>query len=329
MMIASATEVNHESLFNYNLNSTSSSLAAISTQVTPISLHSPSPPTPHTPSSPSQQPQIISEPPQSSSPPTVIPTLDEILNTSINAQNSDFNLDKFVSYLSSVHGNENLEFVLDVNSYLSLRPPTISHWQQLYTKYIELEAPCEVNLPCHFRSQLTLNKMPDFTLLIKCRRYIHDDILINLYHEFVKHVKSAFECPFRCCTPPNDPTVSPRHSVHYVNNKAAPPLTHSQSVYCSATSAAISSSRLKHSNSVSGASMFRQPPPLHKHSQVGYDYYAIPNSDCSSTSEEDNSPRTTRNNSAGSVRGGSLGSLVGDYKSMIKKFKFRRSSTDD
>ncbi|RLV91056.1 hypothetical protein JA1_004142 [Spathaspora sp. JA1] len=329
MMIASATEVSHGSIFNYTLTPTTSSLAAISETATPVTIHSTSPPTP---SSPSPEDELLSELPESTSPPTVVPTLDEILDSTINAQNSDFNLVKFVNYLSSVHGNENLEFVLDVKSYLSLRPPTLAHWQELYSKYVEFEAPSEVNLPCVFKSQLSMGKMPDLTLLIKCKRYIHDEILINLYQEFVKHVKKAFDCQFTSCSPP---TVSPRHSIYCGNKntsvRAAPALTHSQSVYCSSSNknGPISAARLRHSNSVSGATMFtEQSENLHRHSHKGgYDYYTIPASDCSSTSEDDNSPRGTRNNSASSIGRGS--GSISSYKSMIKKFKFRRSSTDE
>lgn len=245
------------------------------------------------------------------------PTLDELLDSNT-PQDSHYNLLNFITYLTNIHCQENLEFILDINTYLLLHPPTLVHWQRLYYKYIAVDSPYEINLPCCYRSLLCPLTKPDFTLLIKCKRSIYDDILINLYHEFIKYVKG---CEFQDCKLNYSPQLSPSQSIY-----------HSSSSCCT-----------------NGSKMINNKKKNKKHvAKDGYDYYTIPSSDSSNSTTEDlpTCPRTAntstttsstshcKSNSSNNSRGIALGSSIidsiksVDYKIKIKKFKFRRSSSD-
>lgn len=253
----------------------------------------------------------------SRSPEIVPPSLDELLDHNT-PQDSQFNLQSFKAFLVNVHCEENLQFVLDAASYLSLHPPTLVRWQQLYYEYIATESPSEINLPCYFKSLLSPLVKPDLPLLMKCKRHIHDEILVNLYHEFTKAMKcrELHKCGggLPCCVRQISPTQNKeaicdqkKKKKHHVVNK-------------------------------------------------GYDYYTVPSSDSSNSTTEDlldgsaegscreaTSCSTTNTTTTESTslkanpsnsRGIALGSTIietiksVDYKIKIRKFKFRRSSTD-
>jgi len=144
-----------------------------------------------------------------------IPSLDELLHQDF--EDTFYNRANFVTYLSNIHCLENLEFILDLNEYLQKK--THEDWLAIYEKFLKTNAPSEINLPYKLRELLCGNHLehavekvetkeiptvsticpgPSEETLVKVKRFVYDDILINLYNEFVKHMKGkSGECVYR------------------------------------------------------------------------------------------------------------------------------------
>ncbi|RCK62758.1 hypothetical protein Cantr_09169 [Candida viswanathii] len=131
------------------------------------------------------------------------PSLYELVdNTTSLDSNSNTTLAAFHRYLLTRHCPENLQFIIDINSYLHLSTTTrieiLKSWQYLYDKYLTFDADLEINLPCNLKSQLSIVELPSYDILSQCKKHIYDDLLINLYKEFTKQYQEDTYRPCFC-----------------------------------------------------------------------------------------------------------------------------------
>ncbi|GEQ70391.1 hypothetical protein JCM33374_g4068 [Metschnikowia sp. JCM 33374] len=98
-------------------------------------------------------------------PTNFIPSLDEIIHADhLAGQSGPYNKAAFVEFLRLSHCGENLEFILDVDKYISRfcqaenmpflddeaimeNSRLVSFWREIYHTYISRTAPQEVNVP--------------------------------------------------------------------------------------------------------------------------------------------------------------------------------------
>lgn len=155
-----------------------------------------------------------------------IPSLEEVLG---NNTGNAFSRQQFLAYLYRIHCVENLEFVLDINDYMrgvgsDSKSPTNNEyvietepWTLIYSKYFSPDSTSEINLPYTLTKQLSPEECPQLELLIRAKKFIYDDILVNLYHEFVRYVKkeeSTVLLPELCCLDSEEETsVSRGNSI--------------------------------------------------------------------------------------------------------------------
>ncbi|KAG5420491.1 hypothetical protein I9W82_002372 [Candida metapsilosis] len=106
-------------------------------------------------------------------------------------------LQSFNNYLSSIHCQENLQFILELNKYLNTTYDScinidnneqLTHWQSIYRKFLITESEYEVNLPSRLSSDLHFAQLPMESTIQHCKTYIINEILQNLYHEYLKTV---------------------------------------------------------------------------------------------------------------------------------------------
>lgn len=124
-----------------------------------------------------------------------VPTLDSIVAGNVE---SPYSRPQFLAFLYRIHCVENLEFILELNEYLSRdgeQCPIV--WNAFYNKYFSQDSTSEINLPYALKRQLTAQQCPQVELLLRAKKFIYEDILVNLYHEFVRFVKGqgAHEVP--------------------------------------------------------------------------------------------------------------------------------------
>ncbi|KAI5962446.1 uncharacterized protein KGF55_003522 [Candida pseudojiufengensis] len=292
-----------------------------------------------------------------------IPTLQELLVNEdlVNENEHNLTVHSFLNYLKTLHCNENLEFILDLNYFITLLTNTTTdssikeNWINLYKKYFQINSEFEINLPCSLSNQLKLNELPSITTLNLCKNYIINEILINLYLKFIKyqnHQNHQNQQNYKFQTD------------HSIIRRKSEQITHTNSTTTVQNNSLPNNNiRLQRSNTTipSKQNLPITPPispPLpqlinskspsnHKHNKIiGYDYYSIPlelESSSSNSSNEDqeetNTPRTTRNNSTssnnntgGSILNKNLNNMVDNslnYLNKMKKFKFRRFSNDN
>ncbi|KAI5958850.1 hypothetical protein KGF57_002284 [Candida theae] len=120
--------------------------------------------------------------------------------TPASSKNPNITLLSFNNYLSSIHCQENLQFILELNKFLtcvhnsnSTTPTTrttdpLTKWQQIYSKFLIAESEWEVNLPSRLSSTLHFAQLPLESTVQNCKVYIINEILQNLYHEYLKTV---------------------------------------------------------------------------------------------------------------------------------------------
>ncbi|CAK9437237.1 uncharacterized protein LODBEIA_P16150 [Lodderomyces beijingensis] len=123
-----------------------------------------------------------------------VPSLSDIIDCQC-ACDGEINLTTFTTYLTSIHCQENLEFIIDVKNYKNqlgqepssaLSSPVMDLWHHIYSKYLTQDSEDEINLPGSLTLQLHYAQPPSSDILEKCSLYITNEILQNLYHEFVK-----------------------------------------------------------------------------------------------------------------------------------------------
>lgn len=123
----------------------------------------------------------------------IIPSLDELLHEK--SEDVYYNRANFVAYLTNIHCLENLEFIMDLNEYLHKKT---DDWRPIHEKFLRPNAPSEINLPFKLKELLigktTAEKAagvpgPTEEILVKVKRFVYDDVLINLYNEFVKYMR--------------------------------------------------------------------------------------------------------------------------------------------
>jgi hypothetical protein len=246
----------------------------------------------------------------------VIPTLDELLQDD-NSYGYYSKLN-FIEYLQSIHCLENLSFVLAINNYFL--SPSIWKWKIIYEEFLQNNSVNEINLPGNLKANVSSSTMPDVNLLKKFKRIIYDDILLDLYNEFIKIQKSKM-----ASINPNvvyrrkSETLSPEILKSSANFNQ-PPQPGNEPVNCNIQQGGdfcpIKSKKLTHQDIDDWSSYISHRPP----------------SSCPKVFDDDNETVETelfsRNNSTGSSRGSSIGSFVDGIKNnnLVNKFKFRRFS---
>ncbi|CAN3354939.1 hypothetical protein DICA3_C18866 [Diutina catenulata] len=115
----------------------------------------------------------------------VIPTLDELLED--DSSSGFYSKGQFIEYLQSVHCVENLTFVIAINSYLA--NPSIAKWRVLWREFFTEYSDSEINLPSHCKKMVSDKQEPNIDVLVRFKRIIYDDILLDLYNEFIKSQK--------------------------------------------------------------------------------------------------------------------------------------------
>lgn len=132
---------------------------------------------------------------------TKLPLLEELLDLAAVADfvpdyvpNSGVDvLGMFTQYLLRIHCLESLEFVLAIMNFVL--EPDRDAWEAIYDMFIHQNSPRELNIPASIKENLSryLNEgYPDLKSLLQCKKFVYDDMLINLYHEFIKEIKASF-----------------------------------------------------------------------------------------------------------------------------------------
>lgn len=115
----------------------------------------------------------------------VIPTLDELLEDDL--LSGFYSKSEFTQYLQLIHCVENLTFVIAINLYIA--NPLLSKWKVLYQEFFTEFLDSEINLPLHCKNMVLAMLTPRVEVLLQLKRVIYDDILLDLYNEFIKEQK--------------------------------------------------------------------------------------------------------------------------------------------
>lgn len=119
----------------------------------------------------------------------VIPTLDELLEDDL--LSGFYSKSEFTQYLQLIHCVENLTFVIAINLYIA--HPLLSKWKVLYQEFFTECLDSEINLPLHCKSLVLEMLTPRVDVLLQLKRVIYDDILLDLYNEFIKEQKQKLQ----------------------------------------------------------------------------------------------------------------------------------------
>ncbi|KAK6456389.1 RGS domain-containing protein [Scheffersomyces xylosifermentans] len=276
----------------------------------------------------------------------IIPSLDDLLDDS-KPKDEYYTKQNFVNFLNHIHCVENLEFVMGVNDLI--RDLDSAHalqiWQSIYNQFISSNSYNEINLPCDLRMQFNEDTIPTSHLLGKSKRIIYDDILINLYNEFVKAMKVRMEEELRCSN------IVYRRKSEIISPES------SMLIDYNGSSAANSNANIIDGNG--SKANYLDPsfyPDLFVRGNCKAEATTVMVLDESIVDLEDDeddedeevtqdarnpfSQAPSRNNSASShtsnSRGSSIGSIMDTFKNndyikfkKVKKFKFRRASSDE
>lgn len=115
-----------------------------------------------------------------------VPSLDDILNDELNY--GYYSKQNFIEYLQSIHCLENLSFVLALNNYMI--NPTIWKWKIIYQEFLSPNSINEINLPANLKANLKINHLPSINAIVDLKKYVYNDILLDLYLEFIKLQKN-------------------------------------------------------------------------------------------------------------------------------------------
>lgn len=119
----------------------------------------------------------------------VIPTLDELLEDE--ALVGFYSLSEFTQYLQIIHCVENVMFVIAINQYIA--SPLLSKWRVVYREFFTEYLENEINLPLHCKKMVSDSDQPNTDVLLRFKRIIYDDILLDLYNEFIKAQKQKLQ----------------------------------------------------------------------------------------------------------------------------------------
>ncbi|ABN67863.2 predicted protein [Scheffersomyces stipitis CBS 6054] len=272
----------------------------------------------------------------------IIPSLDDLLDDSKSKDNY-YTKQNFIEFLSNIHCVENLEFVMEVNELIRHLGSDLAlvKWQSMYENFISINSISEINLPCMFRQQFNYNDIPSHHLLAKCKRIIYDDILINLYNEFIKATKSRMDNELK------NSNIVYRRKSEIISPESSAVIDYSSN------SSPVSNATIKKARSPSYLDPAFYPDLFARNCNTDTTYMILDESIINGDDEDDeddedmegNSRATfshdsTRNNSSSSQtsnsRGSSIGSIMDSFKNVdyikfakVKKFKFRRASNDE
>ncbi|KAK6202945.1 uncharacterized protein RJT21DRAFT_23237 [Scheffersomyces amazonensis] len=260
----------------------------------------------------------------------VIPTLDDLLDDSIPKDNEYYTKTQFINYLESIHCLENLNFILDINKLIlnfnSNSSDNLQLWNHFYNTFMSINSPQEINLPCLYKSQFQPAVLPTTASLLKCKKIIYDDILINLYNEFVKHKNHELELSI---TNNNFINGTDHEIIYRRKSETISPESHSDP-----------SNKLFISSSVKE---MEKDIYDDEDDDVEMDSSSSNDSSTIETSSNNNNVNIMRNsysrhNSQSSQttnstsRGSSIGSIIDSiekFKKVKKQFKFRRFSNEE
>lgn len=151
----------------------------------------------------------------------VIPLLDEVLSaTAPEPSHGPYNKVNFVQFLSSSHCLENLEFIVELDSFQRLLGAVDhqAHWRIIYRAFFLVDLLKEVNLPHAIRCRFSDAEMPQNADLA-CARTIIYELLLDSYNEFIKHTKATQDgANYRRkleIIPPELPPVASGRKPHY------------------------------------------------------------------------------------------------------------------
>lgn len=252
----------------------------------------------------------------------IIPTLDDVLENTIESCNTPYNRVNFVKFLSLSHCLENLEFIVELNNFIKLLEGEtdssdyrLINWQLIYKNFLLEDSLKEINIPCHVKNQFNYDVIPSIPNLLKIKSMIFE-LLHDSFNEFIKYIKSSnlnnannyrrkseiVPPEFNDSYPPFNKII-PRSSSNVIEDDLAQINT-------------LNESNLSQYNENN-----HQPQ---QHTPV-------------SILSDHNSSRHNSAPSSSSSRGSSLGSIVENlknheyvnWKKTVKKFKIRRHSNDE
>lgn len=266
----------------------------------------------------------------SSKPILIIPSLDDILENTIESSNTPYNRVNFVKFLSLSHCLENLEFIIELNNFIKLlgnesgpHNYNLINWQMIYKNFLLEDSLKEINIPYHLKNQFNYDDIPPVPSLLKIKSVIFE-LLHDSYNEFIKYVKankinnannyrrkSEIVPPeFNDSFPPFNKII-PRSSSNVIEDDLAP-------------ISSLNETNLSRYNQNNHPPT--QPPALQQQQNTP-----------ASSSSDHTSSRHNSAPSSSSSRGSSLGSIVENlknheyvnWKKTVKKFKIRRHLNDE
>ncbi|KAI5954302.1 hypothetical protein KGF54_002077 [Candida jiufengensis] len=258
-----------------------------------------------------------------------IPTLYELIHQphNINEEENEISITNFSNYLKSIHCQENLHFILEINQFLSIitnaststNSLIIEKWSILYYKYFNSNSDYEINLPHKITSKLNENEIPTLQILKICKTHIINEILSNLYHKYVKnHHHNKF------CNN-NHNNIDYQNSLLIRRNSEQTSSITSRNNNTITNNSNFKNPTVKRSNTTLPTKNIKtpitppiSPPPLQQSShyttttttsttttttKMGYDYYTIPSnsSTTSNLTQLDQLDQINSNNSSSSI----------------------------
>ncbi|ODV81223.1 uncharacterized protein CANTADRAFT_20755 [Suhomyces tanzawaensis NRRL Y-17324] len=233
----------------------------------------------------------------------LIPTLDELLFEE-GCADSYYTRANFMDFLAHNHCLENVEFVVQLNGFLN--HPTAQAWEQIYATFLAPDSSNEINLPHDIKRDLLSQDFPDIQKILRCKRVIYDDILFNLYNEFIRHTRAKIA---------SDLLAAPAASASVVYRRKSEIILPDT----------VIRERAKRSNST--AEYYKEDIIEHE-DILPTPSYLRNNSASSSSNANSTSNPSSRGSSIGLIMD-SLKTNV-DYMKLknVRKFRFRRASND-
>lgn len=158
------------------------------------------PPINHIPSSSSLSvPQYFNYSLNSNKPTLFIPSLDDIIENSVESSNTPYNKSNLILYLSLIHCLENFEFIIELNNLIKLIQDNeekhdlnviLINWQIIYKNFLINDSPKEINIPHSVKSMFNYENIPNIPNLKKIK-FIVFELLHDSYNEFIKYIKTT------------------------------------------------------------------------------------------------------------------------------------------
>ncbi|KAK6464390.1 hypothetical protein DFJ63DRAFT_333959 [Scheffersomyces coipomensis] len=128
----------------------------------------------------------------------IIPTLDDLISGDRNEDENNgddyYSEGEFIKYLESIHCIENYQFIIDINKLIEqYHEMKLLEWQVFFNQFLNMNSIQEINIGCNLKSKFNYFEIPTLHLLVHIKKIIMDEILINLFNEFIKfknyHIK--------------------------------------------------------------------------------------------------------------------------------------------